>query len=168
MVNAWMTRTSAGKLFYFGLNFQTPTNTIYWYSTIQHSHRHLPKPSLLTMAKDPPTTKATVLISGEGSNLQALIDATGNLMPYLKIVRVISNKLKANGLNRAEAASIPTTYHNLVSKERYYKKGEKDESVKQAARKKYDTDLAELILKDEPDIVICAGRNPPHFLLSIC
>ena len=47
---------------------------------------------------DPPTTKATVLISGEGSNLQALIDASTTTMPYLKIVRVISNKAKANGL----------------------------------------------------------------------
>ncbi|CAG8981698.1 hypothetical protein HYALB_00006571 [Hymenoscyphus albidus] len=108
------------------------------------------------MSSDPPTTKATVLISGEGSNLQALIDATSNLMPYLKIVRVISNKAKANGLNRAKAAAIPTAYHNLVSG-KYHKLGEKDESVKQAAREKYDEDLAKLILEDEPDIVICAG-----------
>ena len=108
------------------------------------------------MAPDSPPTKATVLISGEGSNLQALIDATSNLLPSLKIVRVISNKAAANGLNRAKAASIPTAYHNLVSG-KYYAKGETDPAVKQQAREKYDTDLVKLILQDEPDIVICAG-----------
>lgn len=105
---------------------------------------------------DPPTTKATVLISGEGSNLQALIDAIGSTMPYLKIIRVISNKAKANGLNRAKAASIPTAYHNLISG-KYLASGEQDPAVRQAGREKYDADLAELVLADEPDIVVCAG-----------
>jgi len=105
---------------------------------------------------DLPSTKATVLISGEGSNLQALIDASSNVMPYLKIIRVISNKAQANGLNRAKNASIPTAYHNLISG-KYYKSGEKDQKVKKVAREKYDADLANLVLKDQPDIVICAG-----------
>lgn len=105
---------------------------------------------------DPPPTKATVLISGEGSNLQALIDASTTTMPHLKIVRVISNKAKANGLNRAKAASIPTAYHNLISG-KYYASSEQNPAVKSAAREKYDADLASLILADEPDIVICAG-----------
>lgn len=108
------------------------------------------------MTHDPPTTKVTVLISGEGSNLQALIDATSNLMPYLKIIRVISNRAKANGLNRARNASIPTAYHNLVSG-KYHASGEKDPAVVTAAREKYDADLAKIILEDEPDIVVCAG-----------
>jgi phosphoribosylglycinamide formyltransferase len=101
---------------------------------------------------DPKPTKATVLISGNGSNLQALIDATTTTMPYLRIIRVISNKAKAHGLNRA----IPTSYHNLVSG-KYVASGETNQAVKQAAREKYDADLAELVLADEPDIVICAG-----------
>lgn len=105
---------------------------------------------------DPPETKATVLISGEGSNLQALIDATTTTMPYLKIIRVISNKSAANGLNRAKKASIPTAYHNLISG-KYLASGEKDPAVRKAGREKYDADLAKLILKDEPDLVICAG-----------
>lgn len=105
---------------------------------------------------DPPSTKATVLISGEGSNLQALIDASTTTMPYLKIIRVISNKAKANGLNRAKAASIPTTYHNLISG-KYYASGEQDEQKKKAGREQYDAKLAELVLADSPDIVICAG-----------
>jgi phosphoribosylglycinamide formyltransferase len=59
-------------------------------------------------------------------------------------------------LIRAKSASIPTKYHNLVSGN-YYAKGEADQAVKQAAREKYDADLADLVLADEPDIVICAG-----------
>lgn len=77
-------------------------------------------------------------------------------MPYLQIIRVISNKSKANGLNRAKQAGIPIAYHNLVSG-KYHAAGEKDPAVKQAAREKYDADLAELVLADKPDIVICGG-----------
>jgi phosphoribosylglycinamide formyltransferase len=106
----------------------------------------------------PPTkpTKATVLISGEGTNLQALIDASSTIMPHLKIVRVISNKAKANGLNRAKEAAIPTTYHNLVAG-KYHVSGEKDPVVVKESREKYDADLAEKVLADQPDLVICAG-----------
>jgi phosphoribosylglycinamide formyltransferase len=106
-----------------------------------------------------PDTKVTVLISAEGSNLQALIDASlgeGTTMPYLKIIRVISNKVTANGLNRAKKASIATEYQNLV-KHGYYKQGEKDPVVKQAAREKYDAQLAEIIIRDSPNLVVTAG-----------
>lgn len=103
-----------------------------------------------------PDTKVTILISGNGSNLQALIDASINIMPHLKIIRVISNKKDAYGLTRARNASIPTAYHNLVAG-KYHAPGEKDLQVKQKARDKYDADLADLVLKDEPDMVVCAG-----------
>lgn len=105
---------------------------------------------------DPPLTKVTVLISGNGSNLQALIDASSSTMPYLKIVRVISNRANAFGLTRAQNASIPTTYHNLIAG-KYHASGERDPAVKQKAREKYDADLAEKVLADEPDLVVCAG-----------
>lgn len=77
-------------------------------------------------------------------------------MPHLKIVRVISNKKAVKGLERAEKASIPTEYHNLVSG-KYYASGEKDPVVKAAARERYDADLVKKVLADKPDIVICAG-----------
>jgi phosphoribosylglycinamide formyltransferase len=118
---------------------------------------------------DLPTTRLTVLISGEGSNLQALIDASTTTVPYLKIIRVISNKSAANGLNRAKAASIPTTYHNLVSG-KYHAASEKDQAVRQAARERYDADLAEIVLADEPDLVVCAGWMhilSPRFLYPL-
>jgi phosphoribosylglycinamide formyltransferase-1 len=49
-----------------------------------------------------------VLISGTGSNLQALIDACANPDYPAKIVLVISNKDDAYGLKRAEATGIQT------------------------------------------------------------
>lgn len=101
-------------------------------------------------------TRITVLISGNGSNLQALIDAQPLLPKNAKIVRVISNKKNAFGLARASNANIPTTYHNLVFG-KYIASGEKDESVKQKARVAYDADLANIVLDDKPHIVVCAG-----------
>ncbi|KAB8302585.1 hypothetical protein EYC80_005964 [Monilinia laxa] len=104
----------------------------------------------------PPSIKAIILISGNGSNLQALIDASQTTMPHLKIIRVISNRKTAYGLARAQEALIPTTYHNLLAG-KYHSKDEKDPSVIQAAREKYDADLADLVISDQPDIIICAG-----------
>jgi phosphoribosylglycinamide formyltransferase-1 len=49
-----------------------------------------------------------VLISGRGSNLQALIDAAMDPDYPAKIVLVISNVAGAQGLARADAAGIPT------------------------------------------------------------
>jgi len=53
--------------------------------------------------------KLAVLISGRGSNLQALIDACADPAYPAEIVLVISNKDSAQGLARAEAADIATT-----------------------------------------------------------
>lgn len=55
-----------------------------------------------------PTTplKIVVLISGNGSNLQAIIDAIANGLP-VKICAVISNRPEAYGLERAKKAGIP-------------------------------------------------------------
>jgi phosphoribosylglycinamide formyltransferase len=102
------------------------------------------------MAKSP----ITVLISGTGTNLQALIDAQST--STFQIVRVISNKKLAKGLQRAERANIPTSYHNIVSyKAKHPELNEKGEF--QEAREQYDADLAALIQKDKPSLVVCAG-----------
>lgn len=90
-----------------------------------------------------------VLISGEGTNLQALIDAQCSEFAA-KIVQVISNRQKAGGLKRAEQAGIPTAYHNLVKYKREYPE-------EQEARDQYDKDLAHIILKTRPSLVVCAG-----------
>ncbi|KAF1831470.1 phosphoribosylglycinamide formyltransferase [Decorospora gaudefroyi] len=96
----------------------------------------------------------TVLISGNGSNLQALIDACASgTLPNTRITHVISNRKAAYGLERATRASIPTTYHNLVA----YKKKHPDNT--DTARAQYDADLANIILTStpRPDLIVCAG-----------
>lgn len=52
--------------------------------------------------------KAAVLISGRGSNLQALIDAAADPAWPAEIALVISNVPGAQGLSRAAEAGIPT------------------------------------------------------------
>jgi len=55
-----------------------------------------------------PITKLGVLISGRGSNLQALIDATADGRLEASIAVVISNRADAGGLERARRAGIET------------------------------------------------------------
>ena len=52
--------------------------------------------------------KIAVLISGQGSNLQAIIEACQIGFIRGKIVTVISNKIDSFGLERAESADIPS------------------------------------------------------------
>jgi phosphoribosylglycinamide formyltransferase-1 len=53
--------------------------------------------------------RVAVLISGRGSNLQALLDRfAGKADSPVEIVRVISNRADAQGLERAKAAGIAT------------------------------------------------------------
>jgi phosphoribosylglycinamide formyltransferase len=101
-----------------------------------------------------PPARLTVLISGNGSNLQAVIDSISTSALPAQIIRVISNRKDAFGLERARRADIPTHYHNLVK----YKKQHADtpEGV-QAAREEYDVELARLVLQDAPDLVVCLG-----------
>lgn len=102
--------------------------------------------------------RLTVLISGNGSNLQAVIDEiakpTDSKLTNTQIVRVLSNRKTAYGLERAAKAGIPTTYHNLVK----YKKAHPatPEGV-QASREEYDAELARLVIADKPDLVACLG-----------
>lgn len=110
--------------------------------------------------------KILVLISGSGTNLQAIIDACDTpKLPCSQITHVISNRKNAYGLERCKNASIPTTVFSLLP----YKKQYPDESD---AREHYDAALAKLILDlpDKPDIIICAGWMhilSPTFLAPI-
>lgn len=56
---------------------------------------------------DSKKVRIAVLISGNGSNLQALIDAAARNDYPARIVLVISDKVDAYGLKRAENAKIP-------------------------------------------------------------
>jgi phosphoribosylglycinamide formyltransferase-1 len=86
--------------------------------------------------------KATVLISGGGSNLQALIDARDSGRLNIDIAHVISNVTGAGGLVRAGQAGITSS---VLPHGDY------------ASRKEFDHALALLIASSKPDLVVLAG-----------
>ena len=53
-------------------------------------------------------TKIAVLVSGGGTNLQALIDAQGSVLTSGEIALVVANNASAYALERAKKANIPT------------------------------------------------------------
>jgi len=86
--------------------------------------------------------KLVVLISGNGSNLQAILNACAENELPASIVAVISNKNDAYGLIRAKNADVPAIHFSKLS----------DES-----RQEYDTRLAEEVARFQPDYIILAG-----------
>ena len=86
--------------------------------------------------------KIGVLISGNGSNLQALIDACAHADYPAEIVTVISNKESAYGLNRAADAGIPA---HIISHRDY------------ASREAFDEAMHEILQRHQVEIVCLAG-----------
>jgi phosphoribosylglycinamide formyltransferase-1 len=86
--------------------------------------------------------RLAVLISGRGSNLQAIIDAIAERRLHAQIVVVVSNVAAAPGLARAEAAGIPTA----VLPHRQW-----------TTREAYDIALAETLRQQHVDLVCLAG-----------
>ena len=86
--------------------------------------------------------RVVVLVSGRGTNLQALLDAVENRTLNVKIVAVISNRKEAYALERARSRGIPAIYFPV-------KKGEK--------REDYDKRLAARIEEYAPDLIVLAG-----------
>lgn len=82
-----------------------------------------------------------VLLSGSGSNLQAIIDSAANDLP-VEIRGVISNRSDAFGLERARQASIPTRVLDHT--------GYPD-------RESYDQALIKVIDGYQPALVVLAG-----------
>ena len=87
-------------------------------------------------------TKICVLISGNGSNLQAIIDAVAAGRIYGKVVNVISSKPDVYGLERAQTAGIDAT----VLDHRQYE-----------SREAYDAALSEAIDACGAECIILAG-----------
>ncbi len=83
-----------------------------------------------------------VLISGSGTNLQAIIDAIGRGEITGRITEVISNRPDVQGLARAQTAGIPTSVLDHRNA---------------ATREDYDRALAEHIDTTETDLVVLAG-----------
>lgn len=74
--------------------------------------------------------KIGVLLSGSGTNLQAIIDATGSGLP-VEIVHVVSSRPDAYGIERAKAAGIPVT---VLNREAYADPIEADKRIVEALR----------------------------------
>jgi phosphoribosylglycinamide formyltransferase 1 len=86
--------------------------------------------------------RITVLISGRGSNLAALIDAASAGRVGGAITHVISNRADALGLNHARTHAIATT----VVEHRSF-----------AVREAFDAALADAVAASEPDLLVLAG-----------
>ncbi len=86
--------------------------------------------------------RAAVLISGTGSNLKALIDATGSGALNLDIVRVISNRKDAPGLSHAKNAAIAV---NIISHADF------------PDRPTHDAAITEVLEQDKVELIILAG-----------
>lgn len=83
-----------------------------------------------------------VLISGSGSNLQAILDAVASGFIAGRVSAVVSNKANVYGLERARRAGIATT---VLDHKAY------------ADRQSYDTALTAAIDEHQPDLVVLAG-----------
>ena len=83
-----------------------------------------------------------VLISGSGSNLQALIDSVARGENPARIAAVISNRADAYGLQRAKQAGIAT---ELLDHKQF------------DGREAFDAALIQAIDAHQPDLVVLAG-----------
>ena len=92
------------------------------------------------------TCRLAVLVSGSGTNLQAILDATTQQQLDAEVVAVFANKKKAFGLTRAEQAGVPTVYFPLKP---YLDAGR--------SRLEFDADLAEQVSTFTPDLIVLAG-----------
>ncbi len=86
--------------------------------------------------------KVAVLISGNGTNLQALIEACIAPSYPAEIVLVISNKANAKGILRAREAGIKT---RIVDHTNY------------SSREEFDTELSMILSNSKCELVCLAG-----------
>lgn len=89
-----------------------------------------------------PPVRLGVLISGTGTNLQAIIDAAerGELRAEIRVV--ISNRANAKGLERAQRHGIPT---RVIEHRRF------------ASREDFDRALVAALGERDVELVACAG-----------
>jgi len=88
------------------------------------------------------STRLVVFISGNGSNLQAVMDACESRELSASVVAVFSNKADAYGLVRAHEAGIPAIHFPKMKSE---------------SRQDYDARLAETVLTYAPNYIVLAG-----------
>ncbi len=88
------------------------------------------------------TARLVVLVSGSGTNLQALLDACADPAYGARVVAVGADRDEIEGLARAERAGIPTFTRKL---------GDFTD------RELWDRALADTVAGFEPDLVVLAG-----------
>ena len=88
------------------------------------------------------TARIVVLASGNGSNLQALLDASASAELDASIVGLVCNRPDAYALERAAVAGVPTALLAAIPRE---------------PRADYDARLAEVVDAMAPDLVVLAG-----------
>ncbi len=88
------------------------------------------------------TFKVAVLISGNGSNLQSLIDKFNRRDSFIDINCVISNKKGAFGLERAAKADIDNFFVD---------------HTEFLTREEFDKELIKILTRYSPDLVVLAG-----------
>ena len=86
--------------------------------------------------------RIAVLVSGGGTNLQALIDAQGRVLRSVMIALVVSNAAGAYALERAKKAGIPTA--TVLKKEL-------------GSQEAFETRLMELLDSNAIDVIVLAG-----------
>src|SRR5215207_4613242 len=86
--------------------------------------------------------RLVILISGNGSNLQAILDACNSGELNAEVVSIISNKADAYGLIRARSAGVEAIHFPKQENE---------------SRNDYDTRLADYVSTCVPDCVVLAG-----------
>ena len=90
----------------------------------------------------PGPARLVVLVSGSGTNLQALIDACADPAFGAQVVAVGADRAGIEGLARAERAGIPTFVHRVADFR---------------ARRDWDEALTGSVAAYEPDLVVSAG-----------
>lgn len=88
------------------------------------------------------TARLVVLLSGSGTNLQALLDATADPGYGARVVAAGADRTGAAGLDRAAAAAVPTFVEALGD---------------YGSRTEWDKALAARVAAHQPDLVVLAG-----------
>lgn len=92
-------------------------------------------------------TRIAILISGNGSNLQAILDAVEDgKLPGVEVSLVVSNRREAYGIKRAVKHGVPLVYFPLAP---YVKAGR--------PRREYDADLVAILHAFDVPWVVLAG-----------
>ena len=86
--------------------------------------------------------RVVVLVSGSGTNLQALLDAAQDPAYGARVVAVGADREGIEGLARADRADIPTFVRRLADFE---------------TREGWDAAMRTVVGRFEPDLVVCAG-----------